>query len=958
VADWTLAIDFGTTSTAAAMRVGDVVERVELDGAPRMPSMVFWRDGTGGTRTGRLVLGEEADELSGLAPWCLERTPKRHIGDEFIRLGEQELRVVDVIGAILRRVVEEAIRLRGGAPPAEVRLTHPARWGQTSLQKLADAADLAGLGSPEFVAEPVAAATHFASERLSAGEYVAVYDLGGGTFDTAVLRRSEDSFDLIGAPGGNENLGGEDFDDRLYRYLGRQLSHEKWSSLRESTERVWTQANRELLRNARRAKEVLSRSPQYEFYMPPPIDQELLASAQSLRELIMGDVEATVTELERTVRSAGVDPTQLAAIYLAGGCSRIPLIGQMIKERLGQRPECFDDPKLVTVLGAARLRAIPTSNGRVHAPGPGDEPVGKPILADHGALPASESQHPGDISVPLEEVARSTVVRADAPTLDETVGATALGADPPALDETVGATVVRADPPALDETVGATVVRADPPALDETVGATVVRADAPTPDETVGPTALQTDASTLGDTLGVTAIGHAPAVRAPVDTEEAAEADEQTDTTELNPPENTRERETLAEPSDRGPREPAEPDPSGPRHPFARRRLIALAVLVAAVAGVAAAAVIATSGGTNSPAKSKRSPGKGSLTATSGPLTVSYVAPWRALSAPVVGVDALTAPPIQLTDGHATLAAGQLMSSAAVPGDPPPLLVSRYGRPATSANATVAHRNGRVYTWTSSGTHIEALVLPAASGDLAVICSASSAPSLSKCASVASGARTSNLQLLPPGPDASFGARLTGILKPVASARSSLGKLDQSTLGGRVGPARHLAAAELKAAHAIQALREPGRYGHEAAALVGALDRESSAFSRLASAASASNRGAYTSELKTVGTAGRRLQSAGAALKPARLGIPQFSTLKLAAPPPPPSSSGSSSSSTGSSSSAPSSSAPSSSAPSSSPPTSSPPSSSPPTTSPPSTSPPSNGGHSGGGCTQNCIGGK
>jgi hypothetical protein len=311
-----------------------------------------------------LVLGEEADELSGLAPWCLERTPKRHIGDEFIRLGEKEFRVVDVIAAILRRVGEEAISLRGGEPPGEVRLTHPARWGQASLEKLARAADLAGFDKPVFIAEPVAAATHFASEHLSQGGYVAVYDLGGGTFDCAVLRRSEDSFELAGPPGGDENLGGEDFDDRLYRFLGRQLSGEKWRMLRESSERAWTQANRELLRGARRCKEVLSRSPQFEFYMPPPIDQELLATAESFRELIIADVQGTVEELERTVRAANIDPTQLEAIYLAGGSSRIPLVAHTITQQLGQPPETYDDPKLVTVLGAAT--AVPARRTRIH----------------------------------------------------------------------------------------------------------------------------------------------------------------------------------------------------------------------------------------------------------------------------------------------------------------------------------------------------------------------------------------------------------------------------------------------------------------------------------------------------------------------------------------------------------------------------------------------------------------
>jgi molecular chaperone DnaK len=368
VAEWVLAVDFGTTSTAAALRAGGRVERVELDGAARMPSMVFWREGTGGSGTGRLVLGEEADELAGLAPWCLERTPKRHIGDEFIRLGEREFRVVDVIGAILRRVGEEAISLRGGEPPREVRLTHPARWGQASLQKLARAADLAGFDEPVFVPEPVAAATHFASERLAEGGYVAVYDLGGGTFDCAVLRRTGDSFELAGPPGGDENLGGEDFDDRLYRFLGRQLSGEKWRMLRESSERAWTQANRELLRGARRCKEILSRSPEFEFYMPPPIDQELLATAESFRELIIADIQRTVGELERTIHAANVDPTQLQAIYLAGGSSRIPLIAHTITERLGQPPETYDDPKLVTVLGAATTDAASRTSTQPQAP--------------------------------------------------------------------------------------------------------------------------------------------------------------------------------------------------------------------------------------------------------------------------------------------------------------------------------------------------------------------------------------------------------------------------------------------------------------------------------------------------------------------------------------------------------------------------------------------------------------
>ncbi len=241
---------------------------------------------------------------------------------------------------------------------AEIRLTHPARWQKSRLEKLAQAAKLAGLSDPIFVPEPVAAAVHFASERLADGEHVAVYDLGGGTLDTAVLKRNGETFEVVGRTGGDEELGGEDFDDLLYRHLGDQLGGETWDQLRSADERqdrVWAQANRELLRQARRAKEGLSRNPEYEFYLPPPVDQELTASVSDFEGLIGPTLRGTVAELERTILAAGLKPTDMKAIYLAGGSSRIPLVGRLIQERMGLAPEHLDDPKAVIAMGAARL---------------------------------------------------------------------------------------------------------------------------------------------------------------------------------------------------------------------------------------------------------------------------------------------------------------------------------------------------------------------------------------------------------------------------------------------------------------------------------------------------------------------------------------------------------------------------------------------------------------------------
>jgi hypothetical protein len=180
-----------------------------------------------------------------------------------------------------------------------------------------------------------------------------------------VLRRTDDSFAVVGPPGGNEDLGGEDFDDRLYRHLGAQLDPDQWIQLRESRERSWSQANRLLLHEARRAKEILSKSPDYEVYVPPPVDRDLHVTADELHGLIAADLEGTVSELERTIREAGLAPGDLAAIYLAGGSSRIPLVARLIQRRLGQLPDYLDDPKSVIVLGAARIPAPPDAPATV-----------------------------------------------------------------------------------------------------------------------------------------------------------------------------------------------------------------------------------------------------------------------------------------------------------------------------------------------------------------------------------------------------------------------------------------------------------------------------------------------------------------------------------------------------------------------------------------------------------------
>ena len=369
-ANWVLSIDFGTTTTAAAITDGDRVELVEIDGSPRMPSVVL------ASESGDLVVGAAAEQQLALTPERAERTPKRRIGDEIMLLGSRAVRPVDAVAAIFRAVAAEAVRRQSGGAPSALRLTHPARWGSVRLGALSEAAELAGLPHPSYVAEPVAAAVHFADEREVDGAHVAVYDLGGGTLDTAVLRRVGQTFEVIGTPGGDDQLGGETFDHRLWQHLGSRLADTKpeaWEELRFGTERQWRKAAHDFRIEVKRAKEALSSNADYPIYLGAPVDAELLITREELEELIRADVERSVSELLLTVDRAGLAVDELTAVYLVGGSSRIPLVTRLVGEQLGRVPGTWGDPKAAVVLGAAR-----TAPESIHSSGGGRRPRGEP----------------------------------------------------------------------------------------------------------------------------------------------------------------------------------------------------------------------------------------------------------------------------------------------------------------------------------------------------------------------------------------------------------------------------------------------------------------------------------------------------------------------------------------------------------------------------------------------------
>ena len=380
---WSLAIDFGTTTTAAAMTTRrGAQETIEIDGARRMPSTVFLKRAEG--VPSRLVVGDVAENAAETAPQYALRAPKERIANDSVLLGAERVSVIAAVAAILSHVISTATARQGGAPPTTLYLTHPARWGKARTDKLLAAAAQAGYPGAKLVLEPVAAAAYFTSElAVRAGEFTAVYDLGGGTFDTAVLERAGSTFE-VRALGGFDDLGGEDFDDRLYQFVGSRLDPESWRAFTSPDADTYTlQRHQRFRQDLRRAKERLSIEPEATVVRPLENLPDIHITRADFEPLIANDIERSVSELRRTIEQTGKSPADMTAIFLAGGSSQIPLVSSLIEKELGVRPRKMDDPKAVTALGALSSE---TSQGAPEVPKPPSRMRDWRIFASVGTL--------------------------------------------------------------------------------------------------------------------------------------------------------------------------------------------------------------------------------------------------------------------------------------------------------------------------------------------------------------------------------------------------------------------------------------------------------------------------------------------------------------------------------------------------------------------------------------------
>lgn len=380
-----LGIDLGTTYTAAAIsrateRAPAGVDVVTLGArSATVASVMYLAD------DGSVLVGEAAERRSLTDPDRVVREFKRRIGDDVpLMIGGRQYQAHE-LGARLVRWVVDLVAEREGGPPRRIAVTHPASWGQYKKDLLNNALRTVGL-SVTFLAEPQAAAVSYASaERIDQGAAVAVYDLGGGTFDAAVVRNTgRGSFELLGQPEGLEHLGGIDFDEVVFAHV-REAIGDKLDSLDPEDPDVLSAVAR-LRRECVDAKEALSSDTEATIpVLLPDLRTQTRIVRGEFEAMIRPALEETITALRRAVSSAGLTPDDLSAVLLVGGSSRIPLVSQLVSDELG-RPVAVDaDPKTAIAMGAAlAISPQPQQQAPQQAP---PAPSGPPPVHRTGGMP-------------------------------------------------------------------------------------------------------------------------------------------------------------------------------------------------------------------------------------------------------------------------------------------------------------------------------------------------------------------------------------------------------------------------------------------------------------------------------------------------------------------------------------------------------------------------------------------
>jgi molecular chaperone DnaK len=348
-----IGIDLGTTFSAAA-QVRDGVPRILPHGEERiMPSVV------GVSPQGTMLVGTPARNQYLLYPERTVRSIKRRMGQEVsVSLGERSY-TPDEISAIILRELKRSAEAQLGRPVERAVITVPAYFSDAARQATRTAGELAGFTVERIINEPTAAALAYGLDRGDEHQMVAVYDLGGGTFDVSIVELDAGVVE-VRASHGNTQLGGDDFDQALVDFLAERFQREHGVDPRTDP-----RALARLTRTAEAAKVTLSSEPfarvREEYLLTEggrPLHLDVEVSRTEFEGLIENLLEGTLQSLDAALQDAGITARDLSRILFVGGSTRIPLVYEMVYAHTGIAPETAINPDEAVALGAAVQAAI------------------------------------------------------------------------------------------------------------------------------------------------------------------------------------------------------------------------------------------------------------------------------------------------------------------------------------------------------------------------------------------------------------------------------------------------------------------------------------------------------------------------------------------------------------------------------------------------------------------------
>ena len=367
-----IGIDLGTTNSCVALMDGKDAKVIEnAEGMRTTPSMVAFTEseerlvGQPAKRQGvtnpentlfaikRLIGRRFEDPMTkkdmGLVPYEIVNAKN---GDAWVKAGGKNYSPSQVSAFILQKMRETAESYLGETVEQAV-ITVPAYFNDSQRQATKDAGKIAGLDVLRIINEPTAAALAYGLERKGAGT-IAVYDLGGGTFDVSILEIGEGVFE-VKSTNGDTFLGGEDFDKRILDYLADEFKKESGIDLR--SDRLALQRLKEA---AEKAKVELSSIMQTEVNLPfitadasGPKHLNIKLTRSKLEALVEDLIVKTIQPCKAALKDAGLSAGEIDEVILVGGMTRMPKIADAVKEFFGREPHKGVNPDEVVAIGAA-----------------------------------------------------------------------------------------------------------------------------------------------------------------------------------------------------------------------------------------------------------------------------------------------------------------------------------------------------------------------------------------------------------------------------------------------------------------------------------------------------------------------------------------------------------------------------------------------------------------------------